>query len=228
VDGQAVPLNDRLAVSRRADRGRSGRRLGRRRLVLQKTAVTIYHMKMVTPMRSPDWDPSHPAPGVLEVVRRFANTLDLYRGRDLLIDVEQAKITLRGLGLLAEGEQLAKGELERVRRVRSAVRSVFIDEEEAPARGLSALEFRIVFLGGVVGIEATNAGLWGRLTDLCVEIVVADRTGALSRLRACANPGCRWLFWDTSRPGTGRWCSMQVCGGQHKARSYRARRKRTS
>ena len=179
-------------------------------------------------MRSPDWDPSHPAPGVLEVIRRFANTLDLYRGRDLLIDLEQAEITLRGLGLQAEGEQLAKGELERVRRVRSAMRSLFIDEEPAPAEGLPALELRIDFQGGVVGLEATNAGLWGRLTDLCVEVAVADRTGALSRLKACANPGCRWLFWDTSRPGTGRWCSMQVCGGQHKARSYRARRKRTS
>ena len=177
---------------------------------------------------SSDWDPSHPAPGQLEVLRRFANTLDLYRDRDLLIELDQAKVTLRGLGLLAEGEQLATGELQRVCRFRSAVRSLFIEEDAAPARGLSALELRVAFHGGVVGFEATTAGLWGRLTELCVEAVVADRTGALSRLKACANPGCRWLFWDTSRPGTGRWCSMQVCGGQHKARSYRARRKRSS
>jgi hypothetical protein len=182
---------------------------------------------MVTRPSTPDWDPSHSAPGVLEVVRGFANTLDLYRGRDSLIDGEQAEIGLRSLGLLAEGEQLSAGELERVRQVRSAMRSLFIDEAPLPAE-LPALEIRIDFHGGVAGLEATNAGLLGRLTDLCVELAAADRTGALSRLKACATPGCRWLFWDRSRPGTGRWCSMQVCGAQHKARSYRARRKRTS
>lgn len=183
---------------------------------------------VTTTPRAPDWDPSRSAPGVLEVVRRLANTLDLYRGRDLLIDGEQAETRLRALGLLAEGEQLSGGDLERVRRVRTAMRSLFIDEEPAPAEGLPALELRIDFQGGSIGLEATNAGLWGRLTNLCVELAAADLTGDLSRLKACANPGCRWLFWDTSRPGTGRWCSMQVCGAQHKARSYRARRKRTS
>jgi hypothetical protein len=183
---------------------------------------------MVTPERSPYWDPSRRAPGRLELIRLFANTVDVYRGRDLLAEVDQAGMTLRTLGLLADGEQLGEGELERVRGFREAIRSVFVDDEAAPLPELSQLEFRVV-LNGVrdIGVEAIGTGLWGRLSDLSVELLIADRTGQLSRLKACANPQCRWLFWDASRPGTGRWCSMQVCGGQHKARSYRARQRQT-
>jgi len=184
---------------------------------------------MVTPVRPPDWDPSHRAPGELELIRQFANTVDLYRGRDLLADVDQAAATLRTLGLLADGEPFGNSELEQARGFRTAVRSVFVDDEPSPGPGLPAVEFRIIFSGvGRVGTETTATGLWGRLSDLSVELWLADRTGKLSRLKACANPGCRWLFWDPSRPGTGRWCSMQVCGGQQKARNYRARKRQTS
>jgi predicted RNA-binding Zn ribbon-like protein len=50
---------------------------------------------------------------------------------------------------------------------------------------------------------------------------VAD--GTWHRLRLCAAPDCRWAFLDTSRNGTGRWCSMEICGNRHKTRNYRSR-----
>jgi len=184
---------------------------------------------MVTAARPRDWDPSHRAPGRLELVRQFVNTVDLYRDRDLLADVDQAAATLKTLGLLADGEPFGGRELERARGFRAAVRSVFVDDVRTPGSGLPALEVRVTFSGvGRVGAESTATGLWGQLTELSVELWLADRTGKLSRMKACANPGCRWLFWDPSRPGTGRWCSMQVCGGQQKARNYRARKRQTS
>jgi predicted RNA-binding Zn ribbon-like protein len=106
------------------------------------------------------------------------------------------------------------------------MRMLLIDDEVLSRTEYPALGLRVVLqTERPIGVESIQGGLWGRLTDLCLELYVAERTGILSRLKACANPDCRWLFWDTSRPGTGRWCSMQVCGGQHKARTYRARRK---
>jgi predicted RNA-binding Zn ribbon-like protein len=45
------------------------------------------------------------------------------------------------------------------------------------------------------------------------------------RLRACDNPECRWLFLDTSKNHTRRWCDMQVCGNRMKARRFKAQRK---
>jgi predicted RNA-binding Zn ribbon-like protein len=46
----------------------------------------------------------------------------------------------------------------------------------------------------------------------------------LSQVRACAADSCRWLFLDTSRNHTRRWCQMQVCGNRMKARRFQARR----
>ena len=49
---------------------------------------------------------------------------------------------------------------------------------------------------------------------------------APDRVRRCQNPGCVLWFYDTSRNGTRRWCSMAVCGNRAKARRHydRARR----
>lgn len=55
---------------------------------------------------------------------------------------------------------------------------------------------------------------WGR--------VQADLPG---RLRPCANTECSLFFIDRSRPNTGRWCSMAVCGNRMKSRRHYARSK---
>jgi predicted RNA-binding Zn ribbon-like protein len=47
----------------------------------------------------------------------------------------------------------------------------------------------------------------------------------IHRLRACDNPECRWLFLDTSKNHTRRWCDMEVCGNRMKARRFKAQRK---
>jgi predicted RNA-binding Zn ribbon-like protein len=46
-----------------------------------------------------------------------------------------------------------------------------------------------------------------------------------ARIRRCANPGCVLYFYDTSRNGTRRWCSMEGCGSRVKmARHYQRHR----
>jgi predicted RNA-binding Zn ribbon-like protein len=45
----------------------------------------------------------------------------------------------------------------------------------------------------------------------------------LATLRVCASPTCGWLFLDTSRNGSRRWCSMRTCGNRAKARRHHAR-----
>jgi predicted RNA-binding Zn ribbon-like protein len=46
---------------------------------------------------------------------------------------------------------------------------------------------------------------------------------ALTRLKNCANPDCRIIFLDTSRPGARRWCSMDTCGNQAKKTRLRSK-----
>ncbi|MEV4329425.1 CGNR zinc finger domain-containing protein [Streptomyces sp. NPDC049597] len=46
---------------------------------------------------------------------------------------------------------------------------------------------------------------------------------APDRIRACAHDACVLHFFDTSRNGTRRWCSMALCGNRAKASRHYAR-----
>jgi predicted RNA-binding Zn ribbon-like protein len=43
-------------------------------------------------------------------------------------------------------------------------------------------------------------------------------------IRACDNSECQWLFLDTSKNHTKRWCDMKICGNRMKARRFKAQR----
>lgn len=45
------------------------------------------------------------------------------------------------------------------------------------------------------------------------------------RIRKCAHEACILHFFDTSRNGTRRWCSMALCGNRAKASRHYARTK---
>lgn len=51
------------------------------------------------------------------------------------------------------------------------------------------------------------------------DLLVSEK---MERVRACENDECRWLFLDTSKNHTRRWCDMKVCGNRMKARRYKA------
>jgi len=46
-------------------------------------------------------------------------------------------------------------------------------------------------------------------------------TDVLERVRVCADDSCAWLFVDTTRNRTRRWCDMKVCGNRNKVRRFR-------
>ncbi len=49
-----------------------------------------------------------------------------------------------------------------------------------------------------------------------------------ARLKICGNPRCGWLFLDTTRNSSRRWCDMAACGNRAKARRHYARKKLTA
>ena len=51
-------------------------------------------------------------------------------------------------------------------------------------------------------------------------------TQSFDRIKEC--PTCRWLFLDTTKNGKRRWCNMQVCGSNDKARRSYHRKKESS
>ena len=63
--------------------------------------------------------------------------------------------------------------------------------------------------------------LWSIVQD-AVDLLVH---GELDRVRECAADDCGWLFIDTTRNRSRRWCSMQTCGNRAKVSSFRARQR---
>ena len=54
------------------------------------------------------------------------------------------------------------------------------------------------------------------------ELLTSDR---LDRVRRCASDDCGWLFLDTSRNKSRRWCDMKECGNRSKARRFYERKR---
>jgi predicted RNA-binding Zn ribbon-like protein len=69
-----------------------------------------------------------------------------------------------------------------------------------------------------------------RALDRMLLAVVRDAadlltSGQLDRVGQCADPRCGWLFLDTSRNRSRRWCSMAYCGNRAKAKRHYQRSK---
>ncbi len=67
--------------------------------------------------------------------------------------------------------------------------------------------------------NALDRMLWP-LVRSAAELLV---TGDLSRVRVCGGERCGWLFVDTSKNRSRRWCDMQDCGNVAKVRRFRTR-----
>jgi predicted RNA-binding Zn ribbon-like protein len=55
-----------------------------------------------------------------------------------------------------------------------------------------------------------------------VELMTSE---AIKRVGQCADDRCGWLFWDSSRNRSRRWCDMKDCGNRAKVRRFYAKSK---
>jgi predicted RNA-binding Zn ribbon-like protein len=179
------------------------------------------------------------APGELELVRDFVNTLDVEDDRDELASPEALLEWLRARGLLDDGGSAGPSALRRATELREALRSLLLahsGEEvdvEAPAAVLDAAArragLRLTFgEDGSSGVRPSAAGVDGALGRLLAIAHSAQADGTWERLKACRWDACHWAFYDHTKNHSGRWCTMDVCGNRAKAQTYRRRRAATS
>jgi len=57
------------------------------------------------------------------------------------------------------------------------------------------------------------------------DLLISDE---LDAVRVCASDTCNWLFMDTSKNHSRRWCDMKSCGNRAKARRYYSRKRGSS
>ena len=60
------------------------------------------------------------------------------------------------------------------------------------------------------------------IADSFAHILIAHEPG---RLKLCANPNCRWAYYDDTKSRTRRYCTSDKCANLMKARRYRVRHK---
>ncbi len=175
------------------------------------------------------------ASGDVELVRDFVNTVNLEDGVDELASPADLKRWLVGAGLLGRRDSLSAGDLERAVAVREALRALIgvnsggtLDPvshallQDAADRARLAVRFR---RDGTSAAEPAATGLDGALGRILAAAHYAMDRGTWPRLRLCGRDSCRWAFYDASRNGSKRWCSMEVCGNREKAEAFQLRRK---
>ena len=187
-------------------------------------------------------DVSAPGPRTVE---SFLNTVDersfsrhgvRHAGGDALVTPAQLAAWLAGHGLATPGTQPDADDLAAALRLRAALRgSLALRAGQPPGAGgpgrvndvLACFPLRLDMQpDGMLRLAASSPGAGVGV----IAAIVADcaASGGWHRLRICAAPDCRWVFYDTSRNGAGRWCSMATCGNRDKTRRYRDRRQAIS
>ncbi len=183
----------------------------------------------------PSWYPgteTKPAPMPLLRVQGFVNTRDVEDDADRLADLPGARRWLIDAGLLDETASLTESDLELARTVREATRAL-IEAPDAPdaltpLRALAAAHRARLTVqdDGALGLENAGRGELGDgLFELLLIVHRAQEDGSWGRMKVCANPDCRWAFFDRSRNQQGNWCNMASCGNRLKNRELRARRR---
>jgi predicted RNA-binding Zn ribbon-like protein len=166
----------------------------------------------------------------LLLVQAFVNTLDFEEGIDLLEDAEATRKWFVEAGLLNRSAKLTPVDGELARSARESMRDLIErgDSDLAPLREVATARSPRLVVGdrGHLSLEnPRHEDLKDALFELLLSVRAAQEEGTWARLRVCANPDCRWAFYDRSRNQQGSWCDMAVCGNRLKNRDFRARKR---
>jgi predicted RNA-binding Zn ribbon-like protein len=125
-------------------------------------------------------------------------------------------------------------------RLREAIYQVFsavAQGQQPPADDLGTMQdFYLTALrharidsvpGGLAWIWPEDDTLERVLWPVARSAVELAVSGQLTRVKQCPGDSdtCRWLFFDTSKNATRRWCSMRTCGSHLKSQRQSARRR---
>lgn len=90
---------------------------------------------------------------------------------------------------------------------------------------LAPLSYQVKREDGTVRLQTVmlQTGWTAAVTHIAASWIELLARTPSSRLKACANPACRWVFVDQSHNLSRRWCRQWACGNLMKVRQFRAR-----
>lgn len=174
-----------------------------------------------------------------ETLNSYADLVSWTRGVGLTSDA-QARRLMRQARSRPES---ARRTLERAVRLREAIYSIFTAIIHArPVQATDMDELNAVLMGIGEGARIQSSGtsfVWTWKTDqddpgsFLGPIVLSAANLLLSEkhrwVGQCADDrGCGWLFLDTSKNHSRRWCDMNDCGNRAKQKRLKERRQTNS
>lgn len=169
-----------------------------------------------------------PAPGGLRLVQQFVNTNDREGGWDELATPAQLGVWLHQHSRWPASTEPTACQRTRAVNVREGLRQLAAQrggpDDAELRRAVAGLDIRLLVRRGEFRLDSEN-----RLGRALVPILDAVRTamddGSWARMKVCERDVCRWLFYDSSRNHSARWCTTDLCGSREKAkRAYRRHR----
>jgi predicted RNA-binding Zn ribbon-like protein len=174
-----------------------------------------------------------------------AATVDLLHGFDALVDwCEEAKVVsateARHVRRRWSGSAEAASTHVRALAFRGALRGMLerlADGRSVPQAALDAINDLLGLDAGQREVVRTRDGyetrqrrtldtpdqLLGPIAASAAQLVSGDD---LSLVKACQNPQCVLLFYDTTKNHARRWCSMAACGNRAKVAAHYQRARR--
>ncbi len=171
------------------------------------------------------------APGDLELVRDFVNTLDILPGTERFEDPAGLASWLAGHRLVSLSPALTDEDLARARKLREALRAFLLANAGFPpdhwaaaafddAAGSACLRARVDDQGRLELLPSDEGGLDRAVGRLVSIVLAAQQNGMWSRLKVCAE--CHWALYDHTKNHSAAWCGSQ-CGARVRSRRYRQR-----
>ena len=169
-----------------------------------------------------------------ELLPDFEALVRWYQAAGLLSPSEASKMRQQW-----EGSRRSRRTLEAVRGLRERLRKEVLDWEAGGAVRRATLDelnslmaahpmrTRLTATAGERALERWFDTSWPEslLAPLAESAAALFAQVPRERVRKCGN--CVLHFYDTSKKGTRRWCSMQLCGNRLKVAAY-AQRHRTA
>lgn len=179
-----------------------------------------------------------PAPEAeLQLVQEFVNTVDLEGGHDSIGTPQRLREWLVAQRRLGPDEPIDGVQHARALAVREGLRALGhanngepLDPERLAEMNRAAATVPMVASLSPAGwrLQPAASGVDRFLAHVLASVLAGMADGSWSRMKACRNDACRWLFFDHSRNRSGTWCTMSVCGSRMKARAYRARQRQSA
>jgi predicted RNA-binding Zn ribbon-like protein len=179
------------------------------------------------------WPADKAAPDGLDLIRRFCNTCNHESGADRFETIEGLRRWLDDQQLSAVDDSPDESDRRRLVAVREHLRGQALAHHDGTADSsfavpldacISDVPIALNVDGGRLTICPTALDVAGRTIGLLAMAVMdAQRSDRWRRFKAC--PGCEWVFYDRSKNQSGRWCSMNACGGRAKVAAFRERQR---